>query len=116
MSPEELNALINRPPLLREYRLYYDEHGVVTMFAEQDHPSGDNYIVLEDPAQFYNANSFLLRVRDGKLIKIDPVIKYKQGLYRSTAGQPVVKGLASIALQPGETYTEIEYYERKTNN
>lgn len=116
MTPEELNAIINRPPPFREYRLYYDEQGMITMFAEQDHPTNDNYIVLDNPAEFYNANTLLLRVKDGKLIKIDPVIKYRQGLYLSTNGQPVVKGLASIPLQPNETYTEIEYYERKTNN
>ena len=82
---------------------------MITMFAEQDHPTNDNYIVLDNPAEFYNANTLLLRVKDGKLIKIDPVIKYRQGLYLSTNGQPVVNGLASIPLQAYETYTEIEY-------
>ena len=116
MTPKELNAIINCPPPFREYRLYYDEQGMITMFAEQDHPTNDNYIVLDNPAEFYNANTLLLRVKDGKLIKIDPVIKYKQGLYRSTKGQRVVMGKAAIALRPNEEYTKIEYYERKTNN
>ena len=53
---------------------------------------------------------------DNKLIKIDTRIQFKTGLRRSTEGQPVVKGIAALALLPTETYTEIEYYERKTNN
>jgi len=116
MTPEELNRLINQPPPTQEYRLYYDEQGMITMFAEQNHPEGNNYIVLDNSADFYNANTLLLRVKDGKLVKIDPVIKYRQGLFRSTTGQRVVKGMAAMALYPKEEYIEIEYYERKTNN
>jgi hypothetical protein len=116
MSPEELNILINKPAPVKEYRLYYNEQGMVTMFAEHAHPEGTNYIVLDDPDLFYKANTHLLRVRDNKLIKIDTRIQFKTGLRRGTQGQPVVKGIAALALLPTETYTEIEYYERKTNN
>lgn len=115
MSPEELNAIINRPPVEKEYRLYYDADGMITMFAEQDHPVGDNYIVLDNPADFYNANVLLLRVVDGKLIKIDPIIKSKPGLQRSTKGQRVVKGIAALPLMHNEEYTDVEYYDLKTN-
>jgi len=116
MSPEELNRLLTAPPPFKEYRLYYDTDGTIVTFVENNHPPGDNYIVLDDPDQFYKANILLLKVKNGKLIKVDPVINYRAGVKLSTEGQPVVKGIAAIALLPNETYTEIEYYERKTNN
>jgi hypothetical protein len=115
MSPEELNEIINRPQPPKEFRLYYDDEGKITMFAESSHPEGNNYIVLTDPGEFHCTNTLLLRVKDGKLIKIDPVVKSKPGLQRSNKGQRVVKGIAALMLLPTEEYTDVEYYDLKTN-
>jgi hypothetical protein len=89
---------------------------MITMFAEHSHPEGNNYIVLDDPRLFYNANTMLLRVKNGKLTKIDPCIQYRPGLQRSTKGQRVVKGKAALMLMPTEEYTDVEYYDLKTNS
>jgi hypothetical protein len=115
MTPEELNLIINRPPVTKEYRLYYNAEGMITMFAEQDYPIDDNYIVLDDPNEFYSANALLLRVKDGKLVKINPVVVTKSGLQRSMQGQRVVKGKAALPLMPNETYQDVEYYDLKRN-
>jgi hypothetical protein len=115
MTPEELNLIINRPPVAKEYRLYYDADGIITMFAEQDHPDGSNYIVLDDPNEFYMSNTLLLRVKEGKLVKINPVVVTKSGLQRSMQGQRVVKGKAALPLMPNETYQDVEYYDLKRN-
>ena len=102
----------NRLPIIKEYRIYYDENGLVTAFSEFDHPAGDNYIVVDHPDLFHKANTLLLRVVDKKLITLD-VKKYDQvRLKKSTQGQPVVKGMAAVALGLNEEYLEIEYYDR----
>jgi len=118
MNPELLQALstIVDKPVEVEYRVYYDNQGKVVGFSESDHPAVGNYIVISDPAEFHNTNTLLLRVVDNKLTKINPNTKVKQGIQRSTQGQPVVKGIAALAIMPGETYTDIEYYDRKSNN
>jgi hypothetical protein len=101
-----------RLPIVKEYRIYYDENGLVTAFSEFDHPEGDNYIVVDHPDLFHKANTLLLRVVDKKLITLD-VKKYDQvRLKKSTQGQPVVKGMAAVALGLNEEYLEIEYYDR----
>ena len=102
----------NRLPIVKEYRIYYDENGLVTAFSEFDHPEGDNYIVVDHPDLFHKANTLLLRVVDKKLITLD-VKKYDQvRLKKSTQGQPVVKGMAAVALGLNEDYLDIEYYDR----
>lgn len=101
-----------RLPIVKEYRIYYDENGLVTAFSEVDHPEGDNYIVIDHPDLFHKANTLLLRVIDKKLITLD-VKKYDQvRLKKSTQGQPVVKGMAAVALGLNEDYLDIEYYDR----
>ena len=101
-----------RLPIIKEYRIYYDENGLVTAFSEFDHPEGDNYIVVDHPDLFHKANTLLLRVVDKKLITLD-VKKYDQvRLKKSSQGQPVVKGMAAVALGLDEDYLDIEYYDR----
>jgi hypothetical protein len=118
MNPELLEALnlVTDTPVNIEYRVYHDEQGNILSFSESNHPATGDYIVLEDPSEFYNRNTLLLRVKDRKLVKIDLDIKFKQGIRLSTEGQPVVKGMAAIALLPTEKYKEIEYYDKKTNS
>jgi hypothetical protein len=115
MTPEELNLILNRPQPEKEYRLYYNEAGEITIMSESGHPEGSNYIVIADPAEFFRVNTQLLRVKEGKLVKIDPVIVTKSGLQRSMQGQRVVKGKAALPLMPNENYQEVEYYDLKRN-
>ena len=102
----------NRLPILKEYRIYHDENGLVTAFSEAEHPEGDNYIVVDHPDLFHKANTLLLRVVDKKLITLDVKGTNQVRLKKSAQGQPVVKGMAAVALGLNEEYLEIEYYDR----
>lgn len=104
-----------RKPLVKEYRIYYDTNGLVTLLSETDHPPGENYIVVETPDVFYKNNTLLLRVVDKKLVVLDSKVVDKVKLKKSSTGQPVVKGHAAVALGLNEEYLEIEFYDR-TNN
>jgi len=122
MSPEFLEALRlveeydrQRPKLFKEFRIYYDEEGRVTMYCETDHPSDTNYIVIDNPDVFFKTNTGRLRVVDGELKIVDPKLT-RTHLAKSTTGQPVVRGMAALALTPTEEYQDIEYYDRKTIN
>jgi hypothetical protein len=104
-----------RSPVVKEYRIYYDVNGLITAFSETDHPDGDNYIVVDNPDVFHKANTLLLRVVDKKLITLDVKGSDQVRLKKSIQGQPVVKGMAAVALGLNEDYLDIEYYDR-TNN
>jgi len=122
MNPEILEALQlveeynrQRPKLITEFRLYYDEEGRVTMYCETDHPADTNYIVIDNPDMFFKTNTSRLRIIDGELKVINTKL-VRTHLAKSRTGQPVVKGIASLALEPNEQYQDIEYYDRKTIN
>ena len=122
LDPEFVRALElvdeynrNRAVVEKQPRLYYDQNGRVLGLWETDYPDG-NYIVLDDTDKFFQTNSDLMQVVDGKLKVTDPTVPLRTRLIKSAAGQPVVKGHAALALAPGEEYTQIEYYDRKTNN
>ena len=104
-----------RPVVVQEYRLYYDPEGMIIGLWESDHPEGNNYIVLDDPGVFYSANTLLLRVQNKKLVVLDPMAPSKTRLQKANNGFRVAKGHAAVIIEPDETYTEIEYYDR-TNN
>lgn len=103
-----------RPPVIKEYRLYYNEDGSIIGLWESGHPDG-NYIVLDDPDIFHRSNTHLLRVVKGELKILDPSPVNVRQLFKTKIGQPVVKGHAAIALGIDEKYLEVEYYDR-TNN
>ena len=104
-----------RPKIVKEYRLYYNVDGTIIGLWESSHPSGDNYIVLDDPGIFYHANTLLLRVHNKKLVILDPRAPAKIRLQKSNAGFRAVKGHAGLILEQDEKYPEVEYYDR-TNN
>jgi hypothetical protein len=54
-----------------------------------------------------------LRVINGELKIVDPKLT-RTHLSKSITGQPVVQGVAALALEPAEQYQDIEYYDRKT--
>jgi hypothetical protein len=122
MSPEFLEALKlveeydrRRPKLITEFRIYYDEEGQVTMYCETAHPADTNYIVIENPDVFFKTNTSRLRVINGELKIVDAKLT-RTHLAKSHTGQPVVRGMAALALEPAEKYQDIEYYDRKTIN
>ena len=110
---EELEK--NKPVLVKEYRVYYNNDGTIIGLWETNHPEGDNYIVLDDPDIYHRTNTNLLRIIKGELKVIDPNPTNTRQLYKSNRGQPVVQGHAAIALGIDEEYLEIEFYERKNN-
>lgn len=123
MDPEFLRALElvaeydrQRPKSITEYRLYYNDQGEITAYCETDHPPDTQYIVLDNPDQYFKQNTHQLRVIDGVLVTIEKKLKTPGLLTKSNTGQPVVSGMAAIAIMPNETYNKIEYYDRPTNN
>jgi hypothetical protein len=122
MNPEILEALRlveeydrRRPKLITEFRIYYDEEGRVTMYCETAHPADTNYIVIDNPDVFFKTNTGRLRVVNGELKVID-TRPTRTHLAKSRTGQPVVRGMAALALTPTEQYQDIEHYDRKTIN
>ena len=124
MNEEELWAEVwrlvaeydrQRPVVVKEYRLYYNEDSTIIGLWETDHPEGDNYIVLDDPDIFHRTPTGLLRIVNKELKVLDPTPIYRVKLAKAESGQRVVKGHAAVILMPEEEYTEIEYYDR-TNN
>jgi hypothetical protein len=122
MNPEIIEALRlveeydrQRPTPITEFRIYYDEEGQVTMYCETAHPADTNYIVIDNPDVFFKTNTGRLRVINGEL-KIIDTRPTRTHLAKSTTGQPVVRGMAALALTPTEKYQNIEYYDRTTLN
>ena len=104
-----------RPVIIKEYRLYYNNDGTTIGLWETDHPMGDNYIVLDDPDVFHRTPTNLLQVVNKELKVLDPTPIYRVKLVKADSGQRVVKGHAALVLVPEEEYPEIEYYDQ-TNN
>lgn len=102
-----------RPKIIKEYRLYYNENGTIIGLWESGHPDGENYIILDDPGLFYNSNTHLLRVIDKKLIVLDPRAPLRVRLQKSGKEFAVIKGHAALLLESNEDeYLDIEYYDR----
>ena len=104
-----------RPVIVKEYRLYYNDDGTAIGLWETDHPEGHNYIILEDPDIFHRTSTNLLRVVNKELKVLDPTPIYRVKLAKADSGQCVVKGHAALVLMLQEEYPEIEYYDQ-TNN
>ena len=101
----------SRPVAQKQYRLYYHLDGTIIGLWETDHPEG-NYIVLDDPDFFHRNPTQNLRVVNGKLILIEVIKIIKPRIKKSITGQPVVENHPAIALMVGETYKDIEHYDR----
>ena len=104
-------VIIPAPPesVFIEYRLYYDENGSITACAMVQHPSGDNYVIVDRDA-YDNYTRYY--VKDGKLEKIKQDSSTSNSLRKSTSGYKVVSGHAPLIIYGDEDYTEIEYYDR----
>jgi len=109
--PELLEALslIGKTPITEiEYRIHYDNQGLITMCTMQDHPVGTDYLVVD--RETYDNYFRYDRVIKGKLRKIifDP--GYRVQLYPSTSGFQVVKNHAALLIEENETYDNTEFY------
>lgn len=114
---QEVFDLVNeydaqRPKFVQEYRLYYNQDGTVIGLWENSFPDTKNYIVLEDPGVFFHTNTQLLRVKNNKLIILDPREPNRARLKKSDQGFQTVKGHAALVLESNENYDFVEYYDR----
>jgi hypothetical protein len=111
---KRLDALMNAPKPVPEYRFYYDETGNITMCAEiSPYPAGDKYIVVD---QAVYRDYFNYRVVNGKaqrIVKQEGQIK--SSLVKSDSGFRVVKGNAGLLLEEHEQYQTVEYYDARAS-
>ena len=111
---KRLDALMNAPKPVPEYRFYYDETGRITMCAEiSPYPEGDKYIVVE---QTVYRDYFNYRVVNGKaqrIVKEEGQIQ--SSLVKSDSGFKVVKGNAGLLLEEHEQYQNVEYYDARAS-
>lgn len=101
-----------RPKHIKEYRLYYNNDGTIIGLWENSFPETTNYIVLDDPGVFFHTNTQLLKVKNKRLIVLDPRAPNRARLKKSDRGFQVVKGNAALVVESNETYELVEYYDR----
>jgi hypothetical protein len=92
-----------------EYRLHYDVDGNITMCSMTDHPESERYIVVDEGTYcaYYD-----YRIVKGKPVLIIHDVGYRRRLVPAENGFCVVKNHAGLLLEPGETFDNVEYYER----
>jgi len=105
---QEVESLIE--PVVKqelEYRVYYDEHGAITLCTMTGDTPGNYLVVTRDEY----ANYFQYQVIKGRLVKIDHDARYCVQLVKSKTGFPVVRGHAGLLIED-EEYQDREYYAR----
>ena len=114
MSPEELEFWGEVESLITpatetqiEYRVYYDNTGLIFSTSMIAEPSDQTYLVV---SKFEHDNYFLYQVVNQQLKKIDSDAGYRVKLRKAVAGYLVAKNHAGILIEPSETYQEQEYY------
>ena len=93
---------------VKEYRLHYDELGIITMCTMQNHPADTQYVVV---SQDEYDNYFRYTINEGRLKKIDLNPGYRVQLTSSTIGYATVKNHAGLIIESTDTYQDIEYYD-----
>ena len=111
---KRLDALMNAPKPVPEYRFYYDETGRITLCAEiSPYPEGDKYIVVEEAVY---RDYFNYQVVNGKAQRIvKEAGQIKSSLTKSDSGFRVVRGNAGLLLEEHEQYQTVEYYDRRAS-
>jgi hypothetical protein len=93
---------------VKEYRLHYNEDGIITMCTMMNHPTDTQYVVVSrDEYDSY----FRYTIAAGKLKKIDVNPGYRVQLTSSITGYATVKKHAGLIIEPTDTYQDIEYYD-----
>ena len=93
---------------IKEYRLHYNELGIITLCSMINHPRDTTYIVV---SQDEYENYFRYTIVDGRLKKIDNNPGYRVQLTSSTNGYVTVKKHAGLIIESTDTYQDIEYYD-----
>jgi hypothetical protein len=116
---DELGLLITPEPVVYEYRIYYDENGVITSTsptvkdAEMYGFSG-NYIVVDEDAYksvFAEVHKYVVH-NDKITVKKSNVTQTPQ-LEKSQSGFKTVANIPGVILEDGETYKDVEHYDYK---
>jgi hypothetical protein len=98
-----------------EYRLYYNEEGLIYKTTNLKSDPTDNaafVVVTEDIYRRYTR----YRIENGKPELIPNMEGYvTPGIIRSKDGFKVVKNHANLPLNIGEEYPETEYYDYRSN-
>ena len=94
-------------PVVLEYRVYYDEDGVIYRCSMQQHEPGDYIVVPKEQYDLF----YHYRVVKGQMVKIDTDARYRVQLCKSTSGYATVAGHAGLLIED-ENYPDIEYYAR----
>lgn len=90
-----------------EYRVYYNEDGMIYRCSMQQHEPGDYIVVSKEQYDLYHH----YQVVRGQMVKIDTDAQYRVQLRKSTSGYATVTGHAGLLIED-EDYTNIEYYAR----
>jgi len=106
-----LNALVVTEDEPIEYRLHYNESGDIYLCTMVQHPELTQYVVVDK--DIYN-NYHKYHVVNGLLEKIIQKNGVVLSLVKSNVGYRVVKNNAALLIEENETYTDIEYYDRRT--
>jgi hypothetical protein len=106
---QAFREFVPSPPMVLEYRLYYDHTGVPLTMSSHNHPDGNYIIITKD---IYDRANYNCCVVNGKLEPVDTTRQVRVQLYKSTSGMPVVAGHAGLPVEQGDTYKDLEYYDR----
>jgi hypothetical protein len=93
---------------VKEYRLHYNELGIITMCTMMNHPADTQYVVV---SQDEYENYFRYTIVDCRLKKIDNNPGYRVQLTSSITGYATVKKHAGLIIESTDTYQDIEYYD-----
>jgi hypothetical protein len=106
---DEFNRLLKPVvPVTLEYRVYYDDDGIIYRCSMQQHEPGDYIVVPKEQYDLY----YHYRVVRGQMVKIDTDARYRVQLQRSTSGYATVAGHAGLLIEEDEEYPDIEYHAR----
>jgi hypothetical protein len=103
MNNEEFWAILHASPepVAVTYRLYYDSNGAPIIYSMEQLP--DNYIEVDQKT--YVVAPFNVRVVDGKLVHIKPVVTVKK-LQPSDRGTPCDPGDVCLVVDPDQPHTK----------
>ena len=111
----EALANIHWSPPHEEFRAYYREDGWVEFLTGSGFPDVGHYIRITKDEYINNPTWANLKVVNGHLVKVDIRPRFRVQLHKSNTGFRVVKGHASLLLDPEETYDTVEYYAKRNH-
>lgn len=115
---ELLLAFANITPveIVEEYRAYYDDSGKVTFYMANNFIDTELNWINITRDEYVAQDHQWMWVADSKLVRRLPTYDHYFSLTRSDKGVKVVKYHASLVLEPGETYDNVEYYTTRKND